>query len=144
MIAVNRAHNGVQNPLNGKQMPTGVGFRASNGESVPTGPVSKSISASESTSLSASTSASESTSVSTSASASDSASMSASDSTSTSANRLHSESASTSELTGNSSNQLPNTGTEASKSSIVLGALAGVTGLGLLAKRRHDENEDEA
>lgn len=142
MIAVNRAHNGVQNPLNGKQMPTGVGFRASNGESVPTGPVSKSISASESTSLSASTSASESTSVSTSASASDSASMSASDSTSTSANRLNSES--TSELTGNSSNQLPNTGTEASKSSIVLGALAGVTGLGLLAKRRHDENEDEA
>ena len=142
MIAVNRAHNGVQNPLNGKQMPTGVGFRASNGESVPTGPVSKSISASESTSLSASTSASESTSVSTSASASDSASMSASDSTSTSTNRLNSES--TSELIGNSSNQLPNTGTEASKLSIVLGALAGVTGLGLLAKRRHDENEDEA
>ena len=142
MIAVNRAHNGVQNPLNGKQMPTGVGFRASNGESVPTGPVRKSISASESTSLSASTSASESTSVSTSASASDSASMSASDSTSTSTNRLNSES--TSELIGNSSNQLPNTGTEASKSSIVLGALAGVTGLGLLAKRRHDENEDEA
>jgi LPXTG-motif cell wall anchor domain protein len=68
--------------------------------------------------------------------------MSASDSTSTSANRLNSES--TSELIGNSSNQLPNTGTEASKSSIVLGALAGVTGLGLLAKRRHDENEDEA
>ncbi|KXT90536.1 hypothetical protein SMIDD26_02006 [Streptococcus mitis] len=55
---------------------------------------------------------------------------------------MHSES--TSEVTGNSSNKLPNTGTEASVSSIVLAALAGVTGIGLLAKRRHDENEDEA
>ena len=66
--------------------------------------------------------------------------MSGSESASTSADRLHSESASTSELTGNSSNKLPNTGTEASDSSIVLAALAGVTGLGLLAKRRHDDN----
>ena len=93
---------------------------------------SQSTSVSESLSTRVSETASASMSENTSASASDSASMSAFDSTSTS------------ELTGNSSNKLPNTGTEASKSSIVLGALAGVTGLGLLAKRRHDENEDEA
>ena len=93
---------------------------------------SQSTSVSESLSTRVSETASASMSENTSASASDSASMSAFDSTSTS------------ELTGNSSNKLPNTGTEASKSSIVLGALVGVTGLGLLAKRRHDENEDEA
>ena len=93
---------------------------------------SQSTSVSESLSTRVSETASASMSESTSASASDSTSMSAFDSKSTS------------ELTGNSSNKLPNTGTEASKSSIVLGALAGVTGLGLLAKRRHDENEDEA
>ena len=40
--------------------------------------------------------------------------------------------------------QLPNTGTEASKSSVLLGALAAVTGLGLVAKRRKRDNEDEA
>ena len=111
---------------------------------------SQSTSASLSTSEPQSTSTSQSTSVSeslstrvsetASASMSESTSASASDSTSMSAF----DSKSTSELTVNSSNKLPNTGTEASKSSIVLGALAAVTGLGLLAKRRHDENEDEA
>jgi len=37
---------------------------------------------------------------------------------------------------------LPNTGTEASKSSVLLGALAAVTGLGLIAKRRKNDQED--
>ena len=49
-----------------------------------------------------------------------------------------------SESSGISRNQLPNTGTRSSKSSIILGALTAVTGLGLFAKRRKDENEDEA
>ncbi len=38
--------------------------------------------------------------------------------------------------------ELPNTGTEASKSSVLLGALAAVTGLGLFAKRRKRDNEE--
>jgi len=38
--------------------------------------------------------------------------------------------------------RLPNTGTEASKSSVLLGALAAVTGLGLFAKRRKRDNEE--
>ena len=37
---------------------------------------------------------------------------------------------------------LPNTGTEASKSSVLLGALAAVTGLGLFAKRRKRDDEE--
>ncbi|KEQ35664.1 LPXTG cell wall anchor domain-containing protein [Streptococcus mitis] len=37
---------------------------------------------------------------------------------------------------------MPNTGTEASKSSALLGALAAVTGLGLFAKRRKRDDEE--
>ncbi|MDU2538564.1 MAG: LPXTG cell wall anchor domain-containing protein, partial [Streptococcus mitis] len=47
-----------------------------------------------------------------------------------------------SESTGKSRQQLPNTGTEASKSSVLLGALAAVTGLGLFAKRRKRDDEE--
>ncbi|HEU8039905.1 TPA: LPXTG cell wall anchor domain-containing protein, partial [Streptococcus pneumoniae] len=55
-----------------------------------------------------------------------------------------SASASTSASTsaGKSRQQLPNTGTEASKSSVLLGALAAVTGLGLFAKRRKRDDEE--
>ena len=45
--------------------------------------------------------------------------------------------------TAKSRQQLPNTGTEASKSSVLLGALAAVTGLGLFAKRRKRDDEEE-
>ena len=38
--------------------------------------------------------------------------------------------------------ELPNTGTETSKSSVLLGALAAVTGLGLFAKRRKRDDEE--
>jgi len=44
--------------------------------------------------------------------------------------------------TTKSRQQLPNTGTEASKSSVLLGALAAVTGLGLFAKRRKRDDEE--
>ncbi|EID29011.1 gram positive anchor [Streptococcus mitis SK575] len=37
---------------------------------------------------------------------------------------------------------MPNTGTEVSKTSALLGALAAVTGLGLFAKRRKRDEED--
>ncbi|MBS4948523.1 MAG: LPXTG cell wall anchor domain-containing protein, partial [Streptococcus mitis] len=47
-----------------------------------------------------------------------------------------------SESTGKSRQQLPNTGTETSKSSVLLGALAAVTGLGLFAKRRKRDDEE--
>ena len=87
-------------------------------------------SASTSASASASTSASEPASTSASASASVSAS----------ANTLSSETPS--ESAGKSRQQLPNTGTEASKSSVLLGALAAVTGLGLFAKRRKRDDEE--
>ena len=123
---------------------------------------SVSESASTSTSTSASTSASESASTSASVSASTSASESASTSASASASTSTSESASTSasasasvsesadtlssetpsESAGKSRQQLPNTGTEASKSSVLLGALAAVTGLGLFAKRRKRDDEE--
>ena len=117
---------------------------------------SASESASTSASASASTSASESASTSASASASTSASESASTSASQSASTSASESASTSasasadaassetpsESAGKSRQQLPNTGTEASKSSALLGALAAVTGLGLIAKRRKRDDEE--
>uniref|UniRef100_UPI0025F21389 Rib/alpha-like domain-containing protein n=2 Tax=unclassified Streptococcus TaxID=2608887 RepID=UPI0025F21389 len=111
---------------------------------------SASESASTSASESASTSASESASTSASASASTSASESASTSASASASTSASESASTStsasetpsESAGKSRQQLPNTGTEASKSSVLLGALAAVTGLGLFAKRRKRDDEE--
>ena len=128
----------------------------------PSNSVSKVTSESTSTSTSASTlpselgstsaSASVSTSVSESVSASTSVSASASDSVSTSADTSVSTSVSTSadvlssetttESEGKSRKQLPNTGTEASKSSVLLGALAAVTGLGLFAKRRKNDQED--
>ena len=38
--------------------------------------------------------------------------------------------------------QLPNTGTEVSKSSVLLVALTAVTGLGLIAKRRKRDDEE--
>ena len=101
---------------------------------------SASTSASESTSTSASESASTSASESASTSASESASTSASESASTSASESASTSAS--ESAGKSRQQLPNTGTEASKSSVLLGALAAVTGLGLIAKRRKRDDEE--
>ena len=113
---------------------------------------SKFTSESASASNSASASASVSTSVSESVSASTSVSASASDSVSTSADTSVSASVSTSADTlssetttvseGKSRKQLPNTGTEASKSSVLLGALAAVTGLGLFAKRRKNDQED--
>ena len=110
---------------------------------------SASQSASTSASQSASTSASQSASTSASQSASTSASQSASTSASQSASTSASESASTSasetpsESVAKSRQQLPNTGTEASKSSVLLGALSAVTGLGLIAKRRKHDDEDE-
>ena len=111
---------------------------------------SASTSASESASTSASASASTSASESASTSASQSASTSASESASTSASQSASTSASAdtsssetpSESAAKSRQQLPNTGTEASKSSVLLGALAAVTGLGLVAKRRKRDDEE--
>ena len=105
---------------------------------------SASESASTSASQSASTSASESASTSASESASTSASQSASTSASESASTSASQSASTSasESAGKTRQQLPNTGTEASKSSVLLGALAAVTGIGLVAKRRKRDEEE--
>ena len=44
--------------------------------------------------------------------------------------------------TDKSRQQLPNTGTEASKSSVLLGALTAVTGLSLIAKRRKRDDEE--
>ena len=103
---------------------------------------SPSESTSTSASVSASTSASESTSTSVSASASTSVSESASASTSASASADTLSSETPSESAGKSRQQLPNTGTEASKSSVLLGALAAVTGLGLFAKRRKRDDEE--
>ena len=101
---------------------------------------STSASASVSTSVSESVSASTSVSASASDSVSTSADTSVSASVSTSADTLSSETTTASE--GKSRKQLPNTGTEASKSSVLLGALAAVTGLGLFAKRRKNDQED--
>ena len=72
--------------------------------------ISNSVSASESRSASASTSASESTSAS-----------------------------GTIKSRGDSGKQLPNTSSEDSNSSLLLGALAAITGLGLFVKRSKDE-----
>ena len=71
-------------------------------------------------------------------------SASRSTSVSESASKVASESASESrtESEGKSRKQLPNTGTEASKSSVLLGALAAVTGLGLIEKRRKNDQEE--
>ena len=103
---------------------------------------SASTSASQSASTSASESASTSASQSASTSASESASTSASQSASTSASADTSSSETPSESAAKSRQQLPNTGTEASKSSVLLGALAAVTGLGLVAKRRKRDDEE--
>lgn len=43
--------------------------------------------------------------------------------------------------TGDSGKQLPNTGSKDSNSSLLLAALATITGLGLFAKRSKDEDE---
>ena len=109
---------------------------------VSTTSASVSTSVSESASTSMSTSASKSVSESTSTSASASASTSASESASVSASADTLSSETLSESAGKSRQQLPNTGTEASKSSVLLGALAAVTGLGLFAKRRKREDEE--
>ena len=106
----------------------------------PSESASTSVSASVSTSVSESASTSTSTSASTSASESASTSASASASVSESADTLSSETPS--ESAGKSRQQLPNTGTETSKSSVLLGALAAVTGLGLFAKRRKRDDEE--
>ncbi|WP_000851935.1 LPXTG cell wall anchor domain-containing protein, partial [Streptococcus mitis] len=75
-------------------------------------------------------------------SASTSASTPASESTSASASIDTVSSETPSESTAKSRQQLPNTGTEVSKTSALLGALAAVTGLGLFAKRRKRDEED--
>ena len=75
-------------------------------------------------------------------SASASSSTSASESTSTSASASTSASGMV-KTTGDLRKQLPNTGSEDSNSSLLLGALAAITGLGLFVKRSKDENEDE-
>ena len=103
---------------------------------------SASTSASQSASTSASESASTSASASASTSASEPASTSASESASVSASADTLSSETPSESAGKSRQQLPNTGTEASKSSVLLGALAAVTGLGLFAKRRKRDDEE--
>ena len=107
---------------------------------------SLSDSASQSTSLSVSIS----TSVSMSTSTSTSLSGVASESTSTSISLVESNVDHSTSHAGNgtgstakSRQQLPNTGTEASKSSVLLGALTAVTGLGLIAKRRKRDDEEE-
>ena len=69
-------------------------------------------------------------------SASASSSTSASESTSASASGMV-------KSTADSRKQLPNTGSEDSNSSLLLGALTAITGLGLFVKRSKDENEDE-
>ncbi|EOB33062.1 cell wall surface anchored protein, partial [Streptococcus mitis 13/39] len=53
-----------------------------------------------------------------------------------------SQAGNTSESAGKSRQQLPNTGTEASKSSVLLGVLTAVGGLGLVAKRRKRDEEE--
>ena len=114
--------------------------------------LSKSASVSTSASVSASTSAVASASASTSAvasasasvntSVSNSASTSTSISVSNSANHSNSQVGNTSESAGKSQKELPNTGTKSSTGSVLLGALAAVTGIGLVAKRRKRDEEE--
>ena len=107
---------------------------------------SLSDSASQSTSLSVSVSTSVSMSTSTSTSLSGATSESASTSSSlVESNVDHSTShvGNDARQTAKSRQQLPNTGTEVSKSSVLLGALTAVTGLGLIAKRRKRDDEEE-
>ena len=94
--------------------------------------------------MSVSTSVSMSTSTSTSLSGVDSESTSTSSSL-VGSNVDHSTShvGNSTESTAKSRQQLPNTGTEASRTSALLGALAAVTGLGLFAKRRKRDDEEE-
>ena len=106
---------------------------------------SLSDSASQSTSLSVSVSTSVSMSTSTSTSLSGEASESASTSSSLVGSNVDHSILHVGNGTGStdkSRQQLPNTGTEASKSSVLLGALAAVTGLGLFAKRRKRDDEE--
>ena len=103
---------------------------------------SASQSASTSASQSASTSASASASTSASASASTSASVSASTNSSNSVNHSNSQVGNRSESSGKSQKELPNTGTKSSTGSVLLGALAAVTGIGLVAKRRKRDEEE--
>ena len=122
---------------------------ASTSMSVPNSTDKPEFSLSESASQSTSLSVSISTSVSMSTSMSTSLSGVASESASTSSSLVesnvdHSTShvGNSAESTAKSRQQLPNTGTEASKSSALLGALAAVTGLGLIAKRRKRDDEE--
>ena len=117
--------------------------------SVPNSTDKPEFSLSESASQSTSLSVSISISVSMSTSTSTSLSGVASDSTSTSSSLVDSNVDHSTSHVGNgtgstakSRQQLPNTGTEASKSSALLGALAAVTGLGLIAKRRKRDDEE--
>ena len=101
------------------------------------------MSASTSASASASTSASQSASESASTSASQSASTSASESASTSASLSTSISASASVQRSETHAKLPQTGDQsANTATLGLGILTGLLGLGVVAKRRKDEDED--
>ena len=105
---------------------------------------SASQSASTSASESASTSASQSASESASTSASQSASTSASESASTSASLSTSISASASAQRSETHAKLPQTGDQsANTATLGLGLLTGLVGLGVVAKRRKNEDENE-
>ena len=99
-------------------------------------------SASASTSAVASASASTSAVASASASTSTVASALASTNSSNSVNHSNSQVGNTSESAGKSQKELPNTGTKSSTGSVLLGALAAVTGIGLVAKRRKRDEEE--
>ena len=117
----------------------------SNPDSTDKPEFSLSDSASQSTSLSVSISTSVSMSTSTSKSLSGEASESASTSISLVGSNVDHSTSHVGNGTGStakSRQQLPNTGTEASKSSVLLGALAAVTGIGLVAKRRKRDEEE--
>ena len=118
--------------------------------SVPDSTDKPNFSLSDSTSQSTSLSMSISTSVSMSTSISTSLSGLASESASSSISLVESNVGHSTSHVGNgagstdkSRQQLPNTGTEASKSSVLLGVLTAVTGLGLIAKRRKRDDEEE-
>ena len=122
---------------------------ASTSMSVPDSTDKPEFSLSESASQSTSLSVSISTSVSMSTSTSTSLSNAISDSASTSSSLVGSNVDHLTSHVGNgtgstakSRQQLPNTGTEVSKTSALLGALAAVTGLGLFAKRRKRDDEE--
>ena len=103
---------------------------------------SASASTSAVASASASTSAVASASASVNTSVSNSASTSTSISVSNSVNHSNSQVGNTSESAGKSQKELPNTGTKSSTGSVLLGALAAVTGIGLVAKRRKRDEEE--